>query len=512
MNFAHVSQFPILRGGRVRDPSFDYGHTQNCNVVWFNGRHHVYWKGLEALPETTNPPRLGLGYIDPDGFDETAGVTRTPFDGRTLKLEATNPIVDFTSAARFPSGTAAPLDVYTNGGLTAGGRIGDIAAVVHGGKVKLYCNVYNYNNAGTNRLALIESADGKTFSFVQEITYSGVGFGRTMGPVWDVGGTLWALFGQAHATRGFYKVLMSSADGLTWALHGTAIPLSNDPAAFNYYGMPVGRAFVHGAYAVAAVPGSRHTADWPEGIGLWRKPLASLGDGLPWEEYPRNPVALRDPTKGGLWQANLFFAGPDLWALCNTWGMVGFENIDSATLNTMRGAPYYDQDVTGFKHVAAMRATNRFALDDWAYDPIGDGGLWQLRHGDLYLASGQSAPAAGGAVTVIADRADARTLWRIDRQSGFYLLRPAAAPALAVQPDGGAHNRARGMNLVLGATDPADAVNNIPFHWHLPLTAGSEPLCAALVNRHSSLALPPTIAQDVALGSARDQWRLLPVI
>jgi len=256
--------------------------------------------------------------------------------------------------------------------------------------------------------------------------------------------------------------------------------------------MPVGRGYVYGDYAYAAIPGSRDNDDWPEGVGLWRLPVADLGTtDLEWEPCPNNPVILRDPVKGGVWQLNPFVIEDDTYALYNTWGMVGFSNINTTTVNTLRDTPYFGSDSTTFKHIGVAKAKTKF-IDDW-YSYLIDGDTYKLRVNGNYITVG-----AGSSVTMEAI-STANSEWVATKESGYWLFVSAAYPTLALTVEAGVDYRANGRSLKALAFDDADPTNNYAFHWQLSRIAETG---FYVFNRDTSLAISDVATQTTTLNNA----------
>ncbi|MDO6587321.1 hypothetical protein Q4543_17555 [Salipiger sp. 1_MG-2023] len=417
--------------------------------------------------------------------------------------------------------TGTPLD-SDNGvcDCLLGARHGDIAAcsVTEDGTdyVQLYVNVYDYNNAGGNRLALLESTDGVNFTEVGEIQFDGGNFGSTVADVRQRGDRLYMVCGEdAGVGRGYQKALRYSDDrGRTWAEIGTILELSDDEASCRHYGMPVGRYLDETEdddFIYMSVPASRISADWPEGNILIRRAVADLDEEGLWDVWPGGLVAMRGCQEGGLWNCDYFPAQEGfMWATTNVFAAFDFDDVNTDDMNTLRGTPYYRQDDFSFKHTGALRTTNLLALKDWDYWPFEDGDTIRLKHMGRFLSSGLT---WGTNTYLTTDLDDPGINWIVERQAEFWMFKQAAAPTISLSTGGNgsyANRRAIGLPIEVRTQDASTATNNIEHHWQVLLHGDDSPTVCTLINRESSLALASNCSQRPALhGDTRQMWEIV---
>lgn len=398
---------------------------------------------------------------------------------------------------------------------TKGARHGDIAtcSVTEDGTryIQHYVNVYDYDNRNNNRLALLESTDGRVFSEVGEIRFGGGPFGSTVADVIQVGATLYMVCGEeAGSGRGYRKALRYSEDrGRSWSEIGTIVELLDDPASCRHSGLPVGRILIDDIFVYLSAPAARIAPDWPEANLIFRRAKTALRQPGLWEEWPGGVSVLRGPQYGGIWNIDYLPRNTGDWfGLTNEFGAVDFDAVNTAAMNTLREAPYYLQDVFAFKHTGLVRSANRLALTDWSYWPWKDGDMIRLECEGLWLTADAR---EGGSAVLVEDPTARGARWQIRREAEFWVLAPAAASDLSLAPgrsDSASDRHEIGAPLRVRRRGVA-AVDNLDHHWQAVLLGDDRPRLCTLVNRTSSLALSSDCSQWPALSGREDQiWRV----
>lgn len=486
MNFLRLSQFPFHGAGPLaEDPgSWDDQQVMAATVVRFTppagpyagqDLFFLYYRGANALLSGKGKVSIGVMIADPARF---TGMNWN-------KLRALNPIIPHDFVAEAPVG---------------GGDYNDMTAVVHGGMVRLYVNIYG-NPAGTNRMVMFELPDGITPRYRGEIEWKGRGFGRTGGLLVNVGETLWMMVGDERADGGSDRRLRRSDDGLTWRDGGAALRASGDPGAWDGYSLVVGRGFRAGSHIYAVQPGmpfigtdrrGKPLDDWPEAIGIWRCHVNDLGNGRLWQAYPRNPVMLRGPTEGGCWQLTPMLAPQGIFGPYQTWAMPGWENIGTPAMNRLRTEPYAGlAEGWSTKHQYMAVAVNRLALDDWAADPIPAGRSYMIRH----VRSGRWLKREGAALVLAEPGAPgaAAARFHLSARQGFRALRAGGPKGPELGVPGRRPDQRAGFDAPAADGLPATA----PRDWLTEIfEINGRHDVALITNRHSSLSLAPGGAQE----------------
>lgn len=513
MHFVRQSQYPFHGSGDYTDypGEWDDKQAMAATVVRFtpasgdsagDDLFWMYYRGADDLLSGAGVVSIGMMTADP-----------LTFNGRNWdKRRDRNPVIEPDA-----TGTAPVL----------GGDYNDMAAVVDAtnGVIRLFVNIYG-NPSGTNRLVQFSSTNGYDFTYAGEATLGGGNFGSTVGGLFYVGARLWALCGVSASNGGGSNRRLRYSDdhGSTWTNAATAISVASDQNAWNGFSLVVGRAFVSGDYVYAVQPGMRYLgldgaggayADWPEAIGLWRKALADVGDGQPWEAYPRNPIMVRGPTEGGCWQLNVMLLNGVALGPYQTWAHPDWDNIGSANMIELRDTPYAGLgEGWSTKHQYTAQAINQLALQNWSLNPLPNG-TYAIRH----AATGRwlGVNGSGGAVLTQSDAP--ATLFHLSRRNDFTLIRrdTSSGDALRVAD--------LSRNTLATFAAPGDTSDRT-VEWHIEIIAPAslevgETVTAFITSRHSSLSLVPRIeAVDSAVpvvqgpalyGSAEHVFEIIPV-
>lgn len=146
-----------------------------------------------------------------------------------------------------------------------------------------------------------------------------------------------------------------------------------------------------GSATVQLVNGNK--IDWPEGLILYRARLDSdFNNTGVWEKHPRKVMQHRGPVEGGNWQLTppcglnneMLFTRGKFAAFYQTWATVGYDQIDTDSMNVLKYASYHGT-FTGFSNKHMYVSTCKEFEDDltdgpWpTVDPLAPGS-WTLRH------------------------------------------------------------------------------------------------------------------------------------
>lgn len=495
-----LSEYPLVRGGKTeRAGEWDAASTLHVSTVVLPGeeRIRVYYKGQDDHPVNSGVSQLGVGFLYPDGYDDETDGVRIPFNGREITLSGSNPLLD-------PTTLAFPL----NADESLGAGIGEVNFEQDTvGGLYGYWYITNHQTDSKNHVGVIQSADGISWSFVQEMLTPTATNQGTQIEVQKVGSDYWFTYGLG----GGGKALRHSSNGLTYTEDfGKIVDVPTDAGDIAAGGFPgPGRLFHYGDYLYYVLQGTRGSnGDWPEAMLLYRCHVDDLGNGELWEEY-HSPINLRPPCYGGIWQANLIQTNNGWWAIHNAWGEPGFHNINSTYMNDLRTTQYaHLGDDFGYKHILAGKVTSSVALTDWYYHPLEDGETYRFRSNGGWLALAED-----GENVIVKAEADADCNWVVEKQNKFWLIKPEADTTKAIRMTGlDARSNARYLPLVVETFSPTDSTLNFRYQWHFSLHGDDTPTQASIVNRYSSLSMRNDpergVLQDVHMVGTPDIWHI----
>lgn len=457
--------------------------------TWFE-----YYRGLNDLISAGGRAQIGV---------RTAAVAT--FNGYNFDPQrAANPVIAYDAVASLP---------------VLGGLYNDFRAVVYNSKIRLFIAIYG-NPSGSNRTAIFESTDGFTFTYVGEAQKDATYLGRTIGALANVSGTLVSLVSIADGAGGGNgrQKWISTDGGLTWLDRGLAIHVGDagDWNGLNYVG---GTMQLEGDYYVALLPGMPFIGnngsgnpylDWPEAVGAFRIPAASIltADVL-WEANSSNPLIIAGPTHNALWHMALFEDRGTTYSTVETWGVPGFENIGTATTRALRTTPYYGTESrVSSSQLYELKMASRHWLDRWTTPVVADG-TYTLRH----VQSGKFVSVVDG--QPVLTEAGTIAEFSVERELSFYTISNADLCLSAIDD-----LMQTGMEFI---ANPG-AVNNAKGQWWIMPwedRPADQPQLVVLTNRYSRLAasLPrdtetegAPLVQAPFLGHASMIFELAPVV
>lgn len=457
--------------------------------TWFE-----YYRGLNDLISAGGRSQIGV---------RTAAVAT--FNGYNFDPQrAANPVIAYDAVASLP---------------VLGGLYNDFRAVVYNSKIRLFIAIYG-NPSGSNRTAIFESTDGFTFTYVGEAQKDATYLGRTIGALANVSGTLVSLVSIADGAGGGNgrQKWISLDGGLTWLDRGTAIHVGNegDWNGLNYVG---GTMQLMGDYYVALLPGMPFIGnngsgdpylDWPEAVGAFRIPAASIltADVL-WEANSSNPLIIAGPTHNALWHMALFEDRGTTYSTVETWGVPGFENIGTATTRALRTTPYYGTESrVSSSQLYELKMASRHWLDHWAMPVVADG-TYTLRH----VQSGKFVAVADGepVLTEISTIAE----FALERELSFYTISNGDLCLSAIDDL---------MQTGFEFVENPGAGDNVNGQWFIMPwedRPADQPQLVVLTNRYSRMALSmprdtetdgAPLVQAPFLGHASMVFELAPVV
>ena len=457
--------------------------------TWFE-----YYRGLNDLISAGGRAQIGV---------RTAAVAT--FNGYNFDPQrAANPVIAYDAVASLP---------------VLGGLYNDFRAVVYNSKIRLFIAIYG-NPSGSNRCAIFESADGFTFTYVGEAQKDATYLGRTIGALANVSGTLVSLVSIADGAGGGNgrQKWISTDGGLTWLDRGLAIHVGDegDWNGLNYVG---GTMQLEGDYYVALLPGMPFIGndgggdpylDWPEAVGAFRIPAASIltADVL-WEANSSNPLIIAGPTHNALWHMALFEDRGTIYSTVETWGVPGFENIGTATTRALRTTPYYGTESrVSSSQLYELKMASRHWLDSWTAPVVADGS-YTLRH----VQSGKFVSVVDG--QPVLTEAGTIAEFAIERELSFYTISNADLCLSAIDD-----LMQTGFEFV---ENPGALDNVLGQWWIMPWEdrPADQPQLVVLTNRYSRLAasLPrdtetegAPLVQAPFLGHASMVFELAPVV
>lgn len=226
--------------------------TANPDVLEFDGRTLLYYRGRGILPGTDNLPhdRIGVGEL----VDVSA-------DSLVLhELADDLPVIDVGNAGSFDER-----------------EVLDPAAIVFQGKVWLY---YSAISHGPDSVGLAVSSDGVHFQKVGKVLD-----GRAPDVVVKDGKIV--MLYQALIGKGQYAFfLASSEDGIHFTrLSPTPVFAPTGGRAWDGYDVTTGRLHADGDGFLLLYGGSTSLVDQPDYVGI-----AQSTDLLHWERHPGNPI------------------------------------------------------------------------------------------------------------------------------------------------------------------------------------------------------------------------------
>ena len=431
--------------------------------TWF-----YYYRGLNNLISAGGISQIGV---------KTAAVAT--FDGFNWNDQrAVNPVIEND----FP-GAPSPV---------AGGLYNDMRAVVYAGKIRLFVAIYG-NPSGSNRTAIFESADGFTFTYVDEAEKDAAYLGRTIGAIANVGGTLVSLVSIANGAGGGNgrQKWVSTDGGLTWLERGLAIPvgIEGDWNGLTYLGGTMELigdyyvALLHGMPFIGYRSGVTPHLDWPEAFGAFRIHVDDiLTADVIWEANAQNPLFIAGPTHGATWHAALYQHNGSTFAHMETWGVPGFENIGNATNMALRDTPYFGvESRVSSAQIYMLEMKDRGWLDNWTTPILADGG-YTLRH----VGSGKFVGIVSGAPVPVIDDEGEIAKFTIDRQLSYYRFRNGGVSMRATSEFAGSAMVMEPSPGVL--TNQAGQWDLTP--WGDPVSGGGRHV--VITNRYTRMALALT--------------------
>ena len=424
--------------------------------TWFE-----YYRGLNDLISAGGRAQIGV---------RTAAVAT--FNGYNFDPQrAANPVIAYDAVASLP---------------VLGGLYNDFRAVVYNSKIRLFIAIYG-NPSGSNRCAIFESADGFTFTYVGEAQKDATYLGRTIGALANVSGTLVSLVSIADGAGGGNgrQKWISTDGGLTWLDRGLAIHVGDegDWNGLNYVG---GTMQLEGDYYVALLPGMPFIGndgggdpylDWPEAVGAFRIPAASIltADVL-WEANSSNPLIIAGPTHNALWHMALFEDRGTIYSTVETWGVPGFENIGTATTRALRTTPYYGTESrVSSSQLYELKMASRHWLDSWTAPVVADGS-YTLRH----VQSGKFVSVVDG--QPVLTEAGTIAEFAIERELSFYTISNADLCLSAIDDL---------MQTGFEFVENPGALDNVSGQWWImpwEYRPADQPQLVVLTNRYSRLA------------------------
>jgi len=424
--------------------------------TWFE-----YYRGLNDLISAGGRAQIGV---------RTAAVAT--FNGYNFDPHrAANPVIAYDAVASLP---------------VLGGLYNDFRAVVYNNKIRLFISIYG-NPSGSNRCAIFESANGFSFTYVGEAQKDATYLGRTIGALANVSGTLVSLVSIADGAGGGNgrQKWISLDGGLTWLDRGLAIHVGDegDWNGLNYVG---GTMQLEGDYYVALLPGMPFIGnngsgdpylDWPEAVGAFRIPAASiLTANVLWEANSSNPLIIAGPTHNALWHMALFEDRGTTYSTVETWGVPGFENIGTATARALRTTPYYGTESrVSSSQLYELKMASRHWLDRWTTPVVADG-TYTLRH----VQSGKFVSVADG--QPVLTEAGTIAEFALERELSFYTISNGDLCLSAIDD-----LMQTGMEFI---ANPG-AVNNAKGQWWIMPwedRPADQPQLVVLTNRYSRLA------------------------